>query len=554
MRDYCGIARGYIDDVLAGVIPACKWVRLAASRQLRDLTEGVDGFRFSEPHAARACFFVEMLRHIKGELAGQRIHLEPWQVFILTTIFGWVNAAGHRRFRRVYIEVPRGNGKSALSSAIALYGLCADHEGGAEVYSLATKRDQARIVFDSSKVMLQKSPDVARYFGVSIQSSSLSVFKTNSSYKPMSSEGSTLDGLNTHLAVIDELHAHKTREVYDVIETSIGKRAQPLLWVITTAGFDTSGICYEVRSMVTRVLQRVISDETQFGIIFSIDDGDDWTSVKALEKANPNWGISVKPDTVLPLLAKARAVPSATNNFKTKYLNIWCAASAAWMDMSAWSRCQAPIALDEFEGKPCFIGLDLAAKNDLTAKVYIFPLADDDKTQYAVFTQLWLPEKAVQDSVNSQYGGWVSSGLITETPGAMTDLNMVEASIRDDMSRFQVMGVAYDPWQATQLAETLAGDGAPMVEFRMTVQNVSDPMKRVEALVLDGRIRHDGNPAMTWMMSNVVARLDAKDNIFPRKERYENKIDGPVALILALGCAGAYEPEKPFDLDAFLAL
>jgi phage terminase large subunit-like protein len=224
------------------------------------------------------------------------------------------------------------------------------------------------------------------------------------------------------------------------------------------------------------------------------------------------------------------------------------------MNMAAWSRCQAQISLDDFEGKPCFIGLDLAAKNDLTAKVYIFPLADDGKTQYAVFTQLWLPEKAVQDSVNSQYGGWVSSGLITETPGAMTDLNMVEASIRDDMSRFQVMGVAYDPWQATQLAETLAGDGAPMVEFRMTVQNVSDPMKRVEALVLDGRIRHDGNPAMTWMMSNVVARLDAKDNIFPRKERYENKIDGPVALILALGCAGTYEPEKPFDLDAFLAL
>ena len=554
LRDYPAIARQYIDDVLSGLRPACKWVRLACERQRRDLTEGVAGFRFSEPHASRACFFIEMLRHVKGELSGQKIRLEPWQVFILTTVFGWVDAAGRRRFRRGYIEVPRGNGKSAISSGVALYGLCADHESGAEVYSLATTRDQARIVFESAQAMIKKSPEVARYFGVSVQAKSISVTKTFSRFEPKSSEGSTLDGLNTHIAVIDELHAHKTREVYDVIETSIGKRAQPLLWVITTAGFDTSGICYEVRTMVTRVLQRVLTDETQFGIVYSIDDDDDWTSVRALEKANPNWGISVVPDTVLPLLAKAQSIQSAANNFKTKHLDIWCAASAAWMNMAAWSRCQAQISLDDFEGKPCFIGLDLAAKNDLTAKVYIFPLADDGKTQYAVFTQLWLPEKAVQDSVNSQYSGWVSSGLITETPGAMTDLNMVEASIRDDMSRFQVMGVAYDPWQATQLAETLAGDGAPMVEFRMTVQNVSDPMKRVEALVLDGRIRHDGNPAMTWMMSNVVARLDAKDNIFPRKERYENKIDGPVALILALGCAGTYEPEKPFDLDAFLAL
>ena len=554
LRDYVGIASRYVDDVISGAKPACKWVRLACERQRRDLESGVPGFRFSVPHAARVCCFVEMLRHVKGELSGKRIRLESWQIFILTTVFGWVDAAGRRRFRRVYIEVPRGNGKSAISSGIALYGLCADHESGAEVYSLATTREQAKLVFETAQEMVRKSPDVAKYFGISVQAKSISVTRSFSRFEAKSSEGSTLDGLNTHVAVIDELHAHKTRDVYDVVETSIGKRVQPLLWVITTAGFNTSGICYEVRTVVTRVLQKALADETQFGIIYSIDEGDDWTSVRSLIKANPNWGISVMPNTVLPLLEKAQAVPSAANNFKTKHLDIWCEASSAWMDMTAWARCKRSISLDDFAGQSCFIGLDLAAKNDLTAKVYVFPVDVDGKTSYAIFTQLWLPEKAVKASGNSQYSGWTSTGLITETPGAMTDLNMVEESIRDDMSRFQVMGVAYDPWQATQLAETLAADGAPMIEFRMTVQNLSEPMKRVEALVLDGRIQHDGNEAMTWMMSNVVARLDAKDNIFPRKERYENKIDGPVAFILALGCAGTYEPEKPFDLDAFLAL
>lgn len=428
---------------------------------------------------------------------------------------------------------------SSLSSGVGLYCLVADKEPGAEVYSFATTRDQAKIVFGDAKQMAKQNEPLRQRFGLEVLANALYVPSTNSTFQAKSAEGSTLDGLNTHLAVIDELHAHKTRDVYDVVETSLGKRLNSLLWVITTAGFDTSGICYEVRMMVTRVLGKEISDETQFGIIYGLDDGDDWTTEEALMKANPNWGVSVMPEMVLSLQKKAIALPSAMNNFKTKHLNVWCSASTAWMDMQAWKRCEVPeMSITDFEGRKCFIGLDLGSKSDLTAKVLIFPGEDDEgRTTYAVFCQCYLPRRAVEQSTNSQYVGWAEEGYLIVTEGAMTDFNVVEEDLRLDLSRYEVSAIVYDPWQATQLATSLAEDDAPMIECRNTVQNMSDPMKSLEALVLDHRICHDGNPVLTWMMGNVVAKVDAKDNIFPRKERYEEKIDGVVALIMGLGNA-----------------
>lgn len=540
-RDYCAIAADYATRVLDGSQLACKWVRLACDRQRNDLEKWKDEgpFVWDREAACRVCRFIELLTHTKGELAGQRINLEPWQVFILTTAFGWRRRSdGGRRFRRVYIEVSRGNGKSCLSSGVALYCLVADNEPGAEVYSFATTRDQAKIVFGDAKRMAEMNLPLRKRFGLEVLANALYVPGTGSTFQAKSAEGSTLDGLNTHLAVVDELHAHKTRAVYDVVETSLGKRRSSLLWCITTAGFDTSGICYEVRTMSTRVLERQAIDETQFAVIYTADEDDDWTSPEALEKANPNWGVSVRPEMILSLLAKAKALPSAINNFKTKHLDIWCSASNAWMDMGAWGQCEDnTLRLEDFEGERCIIGLDLGSKNDMTAKVRVFPLESDGPTRYAVFCDFYLPERAVENAVNAQYSGWAEEGLLHVTPGAMTDLNVVEEDLREDLSRFNVEAVIYDPWQATQMATTLSEDDAPMVECRMTVQNMSDPMKSVEALVLDRRLLHDGNPILTWMMGNVVAKLDAKDNIFPRKERYEQKIDGVIALIMAMGNA-----------------
>lgn len=546
-RDYCGIARQYAADVLDGKIPACKWVKLAADRQLADLKTYAGSrspYVFDENEANRVCKFIELLTHTKGELAGTRIHLEPWQVFILTTVFGWLRRAdGGRRYRRAYVEVSRGNGKSTLCSGIGLYCLLADREGGAEVYSFATTRDQAKIVFGDAKVMAERNAALRQKFGLQVLANALYVPQTNSTFQAKSAEGSTLDGLNTHLAIIDELHAHKTRAVYDVVETSTGKRKNSLMFVITTAGFDTSGICYEVRTMVTKVLEKSVVDETQFGIIYGLDEGDDWTTVEALEKANPNWGISVRPEIITSLMKKAIALPSAVNNFKTKHLNIWCSASSAWMDMQAWEAGEINVDRSDFEGQPCYIGLDVGAKNDVTAKVLLFPVGKS----FVVFADFYLPEAAVEKSTNSQYRGWVEEGWITQSGGAMTDLARIEEDIRDDLSRFDVKGIAYDPWNALQLATNLGNDGAPMVEYRNTVQNFSDPMKSLEALVQDKRVNHDGNPVLRWMMGNVVAKLDAKDNIFPRKERYENKIDGVVALIMALGISNTSEEANPFD-------
>ena len=546
-RDYCGIARQYAADILGGKIPACKWVKLAVDRQLADLKKYVGDrslYVFDENEANRVCKFIELLTHTKGELAGTRIHLEPWQVFILTTVFGWLRRAdGGRRYRRAYVEVSRGNGKSTLCSGIGLYCLLADREGGAEVYSFATTRDQAKIVFGDAKVMAERNAPLRNRFGLQVLANALYVPTSNSTFQAKSAEGSTLDGLNTHLAIIDELHAHKTRAVYDVVETSTGKRKNSLMFVITTAGFDTSGICYEVRTMVTKVLEKSVVDETQFGIIYGLDEGDDWTTVEALEKANPNWGISVRPEIITSLMKKAIALPSAVNNFKTKHLNIWCSASSAWMDMQAWEAGEINVDRSDFEGQPCYIGLDVGAKNDVTAKVLLFPVGKS----FVVFADFYLPEAAVEKSTNSQYRGWVEEGWITQSGGAMTDLARIEEDIRDDLSRFDVKGIAYDPWNALQLATNLGNDGAPMVEYRNTVQNFSDPMKSLEALVQDKRVNHDGNPVLRWMMGNVVAKLDAKDNIFPRKERYENKIDGVVALIMALGIATSGEGEvNPF--------
>jgi phage terminase large subunit-like protein len=547
---YIAIAKQYAQSVVSGAIPACRWVQLACQRQLNDLArfKGKDSpYRFNPKLSDRngrgfhpadnLCAFIERLPHVKGPLAGEPISLEPWQVFILTTVFGWVTPDGKRRFRRSYIEVPRGNAKSTLSSAVALYMLAADHEGGAEVYSLATTRDQARIVFGDAQTMARRSPGFRTRFSVNVGAHNMHVLASGSKFEALSAEGSTLDGLNIHFGCVDELHAHKTRTVYDVVETGTGKRDNSLLWVITTAGSNRAGICYEVRTFVSKLLDGVFEDDTQFGIIYGLDDGDDWTSENALIKANPNWGISVRPEILGPLQAKAMQLPSAVNNFKTKHLNEWVNADTAWMDMRAWDACaDTSLDIDNFIGQPCWIGLDLASKTDIAALILVFAhpeIAD----AYVTFGKYYLPEDTVHGAGNSQYSGWMRTGRLTVTPGNVIDFSWIEADLLDMASRFAIQAVAFDPFQATQLSTRMLAEGLPMIEVRPTVLNFSEPMKILEALVLQKKLAHDSDPVLTWMASNVVAHLDVKDNIYPRKERPENKIDGIVALIMAISRA-----------------
>lgn len=549
MASYFERARAYAQRVAAGVEVAGKFERLACKRFLDDLDvrQGTKDFpfRFDETAGARACRFVDLMPHIKGEWAKPvytdgrllyaKLNMEDWQVFKTINLFGWVHIeSGLRRFRRAYEEVARKNAKSTWAAAVLLLLLAADHEAGAQVYSAATTGEQAREVFDVARNMADREPEFKARYGVTVGKHDITIPSTASGAKPLNAEGSTLDGLNIHGAVVDELHAHKTRALFDVLDSATGARSQPLILMITTAGSDRSGICYEQRGYTIKVLERTIIDETWFGIIFTLDDGDLWHDPAVWRKSNPNFGVSVKEDDMQAACRKALATPSAQGNFLTKRMNVWVNADSAWMDMQAWDRCaDRTLTLDQVKHLPCVAGLDLASKVDVAAKVRVFH--DSQADRYLLIPTFWLPERAVEQGRNSQYDGWRRSGHLQVTPGEVIDFDQIEDEIRADVSTLDMTEVACDPWQATQLISHMLDEGAPMVEYRQTVQTMSEPMKQFEALVLQGKLVHDGNPMMTWMVSNVVCHRDVKDNVYPRKEREENKIDGAVAAIMAIG-------------------
>ena len=550
MRDYIAIANQYIEDVLSGKVPACVYVKQACKRQKDDLKRKNFQYHFDEDRASRPCKFTELLCNVKGPKAGQKIKLEPWQVFILTTVFGWIDSDSARRYQRAYVEVPRGNGKSTLLSCIALYMLTADKERGADCYSFATTRDQAKIVFNDALAMARGNADLRKALGVKLQAHSIVVPGTNSKFEAKSADGQTLDGLNTHCAIIDELHAHRTREVYDVVETSIGKRKQPIMWMITTAGFNLSGICYEVRRYVTKFLDNSAVDDSHFGVIYTIDEKDDWRSEDALIKANPNWNVSVQPKAILSTLSKALTDPASENNFKTKHLDVWCNADSAFFQMAKWRRAYKPaVTLEEFEGMPCIYGLDLAAKTDITALVRLFFKQEGDEVHYYAFPEFWLPQEKLNNSSNSQYQSWAKQDLIHVSDGAINSLEEIQDYILEDAKRFDTLAIAFDPWQAYQLATNLQNEGLTMIELKPTVQNFSEPMKQVQALVYANRLHTDGNPVLEWMASNLVAHYDAKENVYPRKETPDNKIDGMVALIMAMKQAIFMDVENSYIDD-----
>jgi phage terminase large subunit-like protein len=540
LPDYAGIARQYCLDVTEGRIPACQYVHRATQRHLDDLgrqSAPAFPYAFSPALAGRVCAFVERLSHVKGDLAGQLIKLLPFQVFILSTIFGWIHdrgdKMGKRRFRRVFIELPRGNAKSTLSSAVALYMLSADNEGGADCYSAATTRDQARIVWADAAAMARSpvSRQMMTKLGVSAHAHTINVQTTNSKFIPLSAEGSSLEGLSVHFGVIDEIHAHRTREVWDSIVLGAGKRSQSIVWGITTAGYDMAGIGFEQHTYTTKILDGVVTDESTFGIIYSIDPGDDWQSPENWRKANPAWKVAVDPEYFESIANEAIAVSSKQPGFQTKYLNLWLSSSHSWADLPSWQRCIDPsIKIKDFHKKPVFIGLDLASKTDMAAKVILAPM---DNGHYAAFPTYYLPDKAVTDGRNSQYKGWFIDGRIRTTEGEVLDFDVIEADILADMKTFDVQEVAIDPYEARQLMQRLMAQSVPVIEIGQTVGNLSEPTKELDAMTRSGKLHYDC-PILLWMASNVIVRVDTNDNIKANKAKPEDKIDGVIALILAL--------------------
>jgi phage terminase large subunit-like protein len=522
----------YARAVVSGEIVAGQFVRQACQRHLDDLEHGAErGLYFDERAADHVIDFFPFLRHSKGEWAGQPFVLQLWQMFIAGSLFGWKRADGTRRFRRGYIEVPRKNGKSTFVSGLGLYLLLADGEPGAEVYTAATKRDQARIVHGEATRMVRASPMLRKRVG--IYKDNLHVAATCSKYEPLGADADTMDGLNVHGALIDEVHAHKTRAVIDVIDTAIGARRQPLLIEITTAGWDRKSVCWEHHDYSRQVLERVIPDDAWFAYVATIDKDDDWTDPTTWAKANPNLGVSVKREALEAKARRAKLIPAEQNSFLRLHLDVWTEQSERWMPLDEWDACARSIELEKLIGRPCYAGLDLASTIDIAALVLVFP-SDDDPPIYDVLCFFWVPAETVAERTrrsNVPYLSWVEQGLITATEGNVIDYRAIGAKLDELAQTYSIQEIAYDRWGATQLIQDLQAGGLEVVPFGQGFFSMSPPTKELMNLVLAERIRHGGNPVLRWMASNVMVQQDAAGNLKPDKAKSAEKIDGIVALI-----------------------
>lgn len=533
--------------------------------------------------AEKRCKFVELLPHVKSFKGAhsndKRIRLEPWQQFVVCVVYGWVNKkTGLRRFRSAYLECARKNAKTTMLAALCLAALTIDGELGAEVYAAATTRDQARVVFNIAKRMAQMEPNFRSEFGVSIYEHSISVDASGNRMEALSAEGSTLDGRNVHLAVLDELHAHKTRAVHDVLDSSLGSRSQPLIWKITTAGSDRGGVCYDVRLYIQKLLNTTLLahdgmgyrvegncavDETVFGIIYTLDDADvtDLFNETAWPKANPNFGISVDIDDMRRMADMAKKQTAALSEFATKRLNLWWGANTGWLNRIELDACVDPELTEEkFHGERCWIGLDAAFKRDLFAKVKIFTRDLDDVTHYYAFARHYSHTQMAEAEGNEHFAGWARDGWLRLSDGNVTDIEDVKEELcgsadanRGDLQRFDIAQIAYDPAQITPFASEMIDQGLPMVEVRPLVLNFSAPMKEIQELITAGRFHFNGDPVLSYCLSNVVCHVDAKSNVYPRKERESDKIDGAIALIMAMSRALLSRPDGPSYYETLAA-
>lgn len=540
-------ALSYAQDVTSGEIPAGMYVRLACQRFLDDLKREDWPFVYDAEKADRAVKFMELMPHTKGKWAAkqQQLILEPWQCFAECNLFGWVNKeTGLRRFREAYEEVPRKNGKSARVAARGLYLFAADGEAGAEVYSGATTEKQAYEVFRPAWQMAQKLKGLRDRFGIEMAGNPKNpgpMYVTSDMSKFETMIGKPGDGSSPHAAIVDEYHEHDTDHMVDAMQTGMGAREQPLLSLITTAGSNLGGPCYEKRRDVIRILEGQVKDESIFGVIYGLDADDPWDQPESLIKANPNYGVSVFPEFLLAQLEQAKRSASKQNAFRTKHLNQWVGARTVWMNMLAWQRQKKNFTIEDMKGCPCWMAVDLASKKDVAVLMMLFLKGDE----YYAIPRFYAPELAAEE--NEKYRDFALSGDMILTPGSMTDYAFIEQDIKDFAKRVNLQDVAFDDWQANYLITRLSNTSLPVVEYNQTVKNMSDPMKEVEARVISRKLWQDGNPVMTWMMGNVSAKMDAKENIYPRKDNESDprcKIDGPVALIMAMGRALEYNGAK----------
>jgi phage terminase large subunit-like protein len=571
MKDYAAIATQYARDVVDGRILVCRWVRLAAQRHLNDLDRDAAGGRYTwNPEletaegkkyrpADRACYFIELLPHIKGDWAarGERIQLQPWQIFIVASIFGWINReTKRRRFRYADLYVPRKNSKSTMAAGIGLYMFAADGEFGSEIYSGATSEDQAYEVFEPAKLMARRTPDLLTRFGITVRESNISIEETNCKFEPVI--GKPGDGASPSCAIVDEYHQHVTEYLYDTMKTGMGARSQPLMLVITTAGDDISGPCYAHQEELQQILEGLIDDDQRFGIIFTIDideDGkpEDWTTEEALIKANPNYGVSLDGEFLLAALRDAIRDPRKQATFQTKHLNIWVASASPWLPMQAWKAAgDKSLKLEDFRGQQCIEGIDLANTTDIASRCKIFRRTIDAREHWYFFWTHYLPETRIEEPENRHYQGWHKAGWLVATSGSMIDQDRIERDILADDKLYPIREAAFDPWGAPGIIGALQAalghrpDGEERVlTVPLQARYLSAPMKWIDGLLREGLLHHNGDPVAAWAVSNVTNKPDQNDNWFPRKPASKSKKTDPaVAMIIATARSMVFSPPK----------
>ena len=487
--------------------------------------------------ADRAVLFIESLCHTKGEWAGKPFKLLPWQTTIIRDVFGVVKPDGTRQFNTAYIEIAKKMGKSELAAAVALYLLCADGEQRAEVYGCAADRQQAGIVFSVAADMVRLSPALAKRVKILESQKRLVYRPTNSVYQVLSAEAYSKHGFSISGLIFDELHTQPNRKLFDVMTKGSGDaRKQPLYFLITTAGDDTQSVCYEQHQKAEAILDGKKRDSTFYPVIYGAKMDEDWTDEEVWKRVNPSLGVTVVIDKIRAACESAKQNPAEENSFRQLRLCQWVKQSVRWMPMNVWDACAFAVDEKLLEGRVCYAGLDLSSTNDITALVLVFPPLDDDD-KFMVLPYFWLPEDTVAQRVKRDsvpYDVWVKRGLLLCTDGNVVDYAFIEKFVDELGARFNIREIAYDRWGATQMSQNLERLGFTVVPFGQGFASMSPPTKELMRLSLTGKIAHGGNEALRWMADNIFVRTDPAGNIKPDKEKSSEKIDGIVALVMAL--------------------
>lgn len=527
----------YISDVSTNKIPVCKKVKLAVKRHVEDMKAAEKGtfpYYFDHDKAQRAIDFFRLLTHTKGKMAGQKLEPEPWQQFIISEIYGWRRQDnGMRRFTRAYIQIPRKNGKTFLSSGFGLYDLIS--EPGSEVYSAACKRDQASRSFNDAKNSVRYSKVLRKF----IQPYAHALKFKDGTFQALSSDSHTLDGLNPSCAIIDEYHAHKTDELLNVIETGMSARQQPLLFIITTAGNDRNVPCYEEYERVGKILERARGYENDhyFCIVYELDSGDDWKNEKNWYKANPNLGISVEIDDLRTKYENALQKSTDEASFRTKNLNEWLNVADAWIKASAWKKCNRRFNEDKLGGLRCWGGIDLSKRLDITAFTWYFDISKYIPGKRYAKHYFFIPEGQIDAKMRGDsylIRQWIKQGYMFATPGDVVDYDFMFNRIIEDAKKYEVQEIAYDRNLAEHLIQRLS-DIFTCVEFNQSISGISEPSKAWEQLIVEGNLI-DNNPVMAWMVACTTVRPDANGNIKPLKpdvNKSTKRIDGVYTSVMA---------------------